>query len=399
MTPDAVSGGDRSPVGRTVAAAALSTVLASLPVFLLGGLAVLVRRELGFGELQLGLAVSAFFTVAALTSVPAGRVASSLGAWATTVLAAGLSATALIAMAAAPSYLALLAALAVAGVANAFAQIGSNHALAQVVPRARQGLAFGVKQSAVPAATLLAGVSLPVVGLTLGWRATFVGAALLALVYVGLAPRPPRGGPLRSARHDAAGDAARRALAVVAVAAALGAAAANALGAFLVVSAVTSGVSPGTAGFLLGGGSAVGIAVRLLVGWWADSRTGGHLVIVAAMLGSGAFGMALLATTSVPFLVPGTVLAFGLGWSWPGLLTFAVVRLNPGAPAVATSITQTGVFAGGATGPLLFGLLVEAGSYRVAWSAAALALLVAALLMTVGRRMLLADRARRTVAS
>lgn len=66
-------------VRRTVAAAALSTVLASLPVFLLGGLAVLVRRDLAFGELQLGLAVSTFFAVAAVAAVPAGRIAARLG--------------------------------------------------------------------------------------------------------------------------------------------------------------------------------------------------------------------------------------------------------------------------------------------------------------------------------
>lgn len=116
------------------------------------------------------------------------------------------------------------------------------------------------------------------------------------------------------------------------------------------------------------------------------------------MLATGALGMAVLASSSVPLLVPGTVLAFGLGWSWPGLLTFAVVRLNPTAPAVATSITQTGVFAGGAVGPLLFGLLVLVSSYRVAWSAAALALLVAAVLMLVGRQMLLSNRDRRAAA-
>lgn len=156
-------------VGRTVAAAALSTVLASLPVFLLGGLAVLVRDELNFGELQLGLAVSVFFTMAALSAVAAGRIASRLGAWATAVLAAALSAGSLAGIALAPSYAWLLAALAVAGVANALAQIGSNQALVQVLPRDRQGLAFGVKQSAVPASTLLAGLALPVLGLTLGW--------------------------------------------------------------------------------------------------------------------------------------------------------------------------------------------------------------------------------------
>lgn len=187
-------------VGRTVAAAALSTVLASLPVFLLGGLAVLVRDELNFGELQLGLAVSVFFTMAALSAVAAGRIASRLGAWATTVLAAALSAGSLAGIALAPSYAWLLAALAVAGVANALAQIGINQALAQVVPRHRQGLAFVVKQSAVPASTLLAGLALTVLDLLPaglvggGRRAARCGAAHADGAADGaLRPRPPRG--------------------------------------------------------------------------------------------------------------------------------------------------------------------------------------------------------------
>ena len=377
-----------APVVRTVAAGALSTVLASLPVFLFGGLAVLVREDLGFGEVQLGLAASAFFAVAALAAVPAGRIAARLGAWAATVLAALLSAAVLCAMAFAPSYGVLLVALAFGGVANALAQIGTNGALAEAVPAERQGLAFGIKQSAVPAATLLAGFALPLVGLTLGWRASFGGAALLAVAYVLLAPRPAVRRARSGGRRSRTGDAAVRALAVVAVAAALGAGAANGLASFLVESSVAAGFSPSSAGVLLGCGSAIGVTARILAGWLADRRTSGHLAVVAGMLATGGLGMALLATNAVPAILVGTALVFGLGWSWPGLLTFAVVRLNPASPAVATSITQTGVFAGGAAGPVVFGLLVQTASYRVAWSAAGVAMVAGAVLMVVGRRML-----------
>jgi hypothetical protein len=110
------------------------------------------------------------------------------------------------------------------------------------------------------------------------------------------------------------------------------------------------------------------------------------------MMATGAAGMSLFATGEPAAYVAGTALVFALGWSWPGLLTFAVVRLHPAAPAPATSYTQTGVFAGGATGPLAFGLIVSAGSYRLAWSVAAVAMLLASGLMVTGRRMLLARR-------
>jgi MFS family permease len=388
-----------APVWRTVAAGGLSTVLASLPVFLLGGLAVLVRDDLAFSEVQLGLAASTFFSVAALTAVAAGRIAARTGAWAATVLAAVLSALALIGMATAPTYAVLLLALALGGAANSLAQIGTNGTLAEVVPKHRQGLAFGIKQAAIPAATLLAGFALPVVGLTLGWRASFGAAAALAVVYVLFAPRAAARSGAAASSDSRAGDAAVRALVVVAVAGALASAAVNGLAAFLVESAVTAGFTASGAGVLLGCGSALGVAARVLVGWLADRRSGGHLKIVTAMMATGAVGMALFATGAPAAFYAGTALVFALGWSWPGLMTFAVVRLNPSAPAVATSYTQTGVFAGGATGPLAFGLLVSAGSYRLAWSAAALAMVAASGLMFTGRRMLVADRARRAAAA
>ena len=379
-------------VGRTIAAAALSTVLGSLPVFLLGGLAVLVREELRFGEVQLGLAVSVFFSVAALSAVPAGRLVVRLGAWWSTVAGACTSAGALLLLAVAPAYPVLIGALALAGAANALAQIGSNEALARVVPARRQGLAFGVKQSAVPAATLLAGLSLPFLGLTLGWRSAFAGGAVLALGYVALAPRGEQSRPRPPVPGPARREPARGPLVVVALAAALGAGAAGGLGAFLVVSAVSTGLSPAQAGLLLAGGSALSVVVRLTVGWRADGRDGGHLDVVVAMLACGALGMALLATGSPALLLPGTVLAFALGWGWPGLLNLAVVRLHPSAPAAATSVSQAGVFAGGALGPVTFGLVVELSSYRGAWSVAGVALLLAAVLMRQGRRVLEPER-------
>src|SRR3712207_8300789 len=98
-------------------------------------------------------------------------------------------------------------------------------------------------------------------------------------------------------------------------------------------------------------------------------------------------------------LVLGTLLAFGAGWGWPGLFNFAVVLTNPGAPAAATGITQTGASGGAALGPLVFGLVVEATSYDVAWLvsgaialAALAAILVARSLLLRGRMAIAEDR-------
>ncbi|HKT05628.1 MAG TPA: MFS transporter, partial [Rugosimonospora sp.] len=106
----------------------------------------------------------------------------------------------------------------------------------------------------------------------------------------------------------------------------------------------------------------------------------------------GAVGLALLAVPGSVALVSGVLLGFGLGWAWPGLMNFAVVQLNPAAPAAATSITQTGVYAGGCLGPLTFGPMAAHLGYPRAWSVASVAMLAAAVLMLLARRLLVAGR-------
>ena len=168
----------------------------------------------------------------------------------------------------------------------------------------------------------------------------------------------------------------------------LAAAAANALGTFLVDSAAERGLAPALAGVTLTFGSAVCVTTRVLGGWLADRRSGGHIATIAAMLVVGALGLALLALSGPAPLVVGVALGFGLGWAWPGVVNFAVVRLHPQAPAAATSITQTGVYAGGCVGPLALGAVAAHVGYPRMWTVAAVAMLLAAALMLLGGRML-----------
>jgi len=260
------------------------------------------------------------------------------------------------------------------------------------VPAHRMGLSFGVKQAAIPAATLLAGLAVPAVALTVGWRWAYGIGALLALAALFACPRTDA----RPAGRTGSGDRATAALAVIGAASGLAAGTATALGIFLVASAVDRGIDPGLAGLMLTLGSVVGLSVRMLHGWLADMRSGGHVAVVAASLAAGAGGFGLLAVPGTPALVVGVVLAFGLGWAWPGLLQFAVVRLNPSAPAAATSIVQVGVYAGGFAGPIVFGSLATHAGFPTAWTVNAVVMLVSAALMLVGRRMLLSHARRRT---
>lgn len=394
------SGGTLLAVARhstTLLAAAGVATAGVLPVFLTGALAVQVREELNFDEAGQGLTVAAFFGTAALSSAAAGRLAERLGPAAAMRVSSGLAALSLLAVAvAARSLPLLLACLVIGGLGNAMAQPATNLFLARRVPPSQLGLAFGVKQSAIPLATLLGGLAVPAIALTVGWRWAYVlgavgAAALLVVDPGGSTTAPPTERGARRGEHDTA----LRPLVLLAVGVGLGAAAAGTLGSFLVSGAVAEGMSEGTAGLLASACSAAGVAMRLWVGALADRRGGRHLPVVAGMMASGALGFGLLALGSTGGLVSGALLSYILGWSWPGLFNLAIVRSNPGAPGAATGITQTGTYIGAVMGPLLFGAVVEGSGYPAAWLVSGVAAMIGAIGIVLGRRALVADRIRR----
>lgn len=372
------------------------TTLGSLPVFLLAAQAVLVREDLVFGEPQLGLAVSVFFAAAALSSLTAGAVVERMGRRTGTILAGSISAVdAFLIAAGAHTYAVLLGLLVLAGVANAALQMTANIALARSVPRGRQGLAFGIKQSAVQVAVLVGGLAVPTVGVVVGWRWTFVAAGVGAVVVVVAGLRLPKGGSGRQEDEKERDRPPVGALVVSAAAMALASASVNSLGSFLPTWAFEVGLTPGEAGLLVALGSGICVAVRILSGARADRRRGRNLPVVASYVAIGAVGLVLVSFSTLPTLLLGAIVAFGIGWAWPGLFLFAVVRVGRDSPGTASGAVQAGAFAGGAAGPALFGLLVAATSFPVAWRTAAVFLLVAALLLMVVRRMFLVDLTRR----
>jgi MFS family permease len=380
---------NRRPVLLAVAVATAGV----LPAFLTGGLAVQVRGELDFGAGALGVAVATFFVTSSLASAVMGRLVEGIGAHRGMRLAAVGSAASLFGVALlATSWAALVACLVFGGLANALTHPATNLSLAREVPAGRQGLSFGVKQAAIPVATLLAGLAVPGIAVTLGWRWAFVGGGALALAVASVVSAGKSGNAVHRPKEAREKDARVAPLVLLALGIGLGSTAASPLGAFLVESSVAGGLRVETAGFLLAAGSAVSIVVRVAFGHLADGMSGGRLLLVAGMLGVGVVGFVLLATGESGLIVPGALLAFGAGWGWPGLFNFAVVKTSPGAPAAATGITQTGAYGGAALGPLVFGLVVEAASYGAAWLVSGAIALLALAAILIGRHMLLRDR-------
>lgn len=381
--------------------ALLSSTVVVLPNIMLGALAVLVRRDLRFGEAALGAVFAVFAVAATATSAPGGRLSDRIGAARTMTVGAGLSAVALAGIAlSARSWTTLAAWMVIGGIGNGLAQPASNGVLSAVVNPARQGVAFGVKQAAIPLAAVLSGLALPLVGLVVGWRWAFAAGALLAVAVAVIVPRAGAAVRRRPPAERVAVDGESRVplgpLLLITAAVWMASMTANAVGAFYVESAVAGGVTVARAGIWLVFGGVCGIAARTAWGWLADRRDGRHLVFVAALMMSGAGGPALLALRPAGgvVLAAATMLAYGAAWGWPGLFNYAIVRQSRSAPAAATGITQTGVFAGVLVGPPLFGILVETRSYAVAWSVFGVISLLGAGLLILGRRRLLHARER-----
>lgn len=370
---------------RVLLAVTCCNTLALVPPFLVGALSVLNRDELGLGEVRLGLAVAGYFAASALFSIPGGRIAERVGPAYAVGLAAAMAAGSMLLIGfVVGGFPGLLASLSIGGLANGISQPAGNLAISRGVPRERHGLAFGIKQSAILFATLLSGLSVGLLALPFGWRAPFLvlGPVLLVLVLVAMPPvrddrRPTHG---RSGRGSLRG----RGLNVLALASVCVTATSGALGVFMVESGVAIGLEPAAAGFVLSLGSAAGVMTRLIGGWVADRGLRHPFTGVIALLAVGVLGFAALASTSTPMFVLGALTAFAAGWGWAGLFVLGVVRAFPEAPARATGVTQTGFSTGSVIGPIAFGGLLMATSFRTAWLATAGIAAVGTILMSRG---------------
>ena len=372
-----------------------ATTIAALPTLLVGGLAVLMQRDLRFGASELGAGIATAFFVAAVAAVPAGRLADRLGPKLTTSIGLGFALVALLGLGTVVrDWIQLAVCLSFAGAGITTVQLGVNVLLARRIPPGQQGLAFGIKQAAVPMASLIAGLSLPLIGLTIGWRAAFLLAAACIPIVMWLVPDARADRPA-GAMHEAAGVALRPLL-LLGVGLALASAGGNSTPAFIVSSGVDRGLSPAGAGLVLAGGSVVGITVRVMAGWLGDHLGRGSLLLVAALVSIGAVGYAGLSQADDPALIAlFAALAFGGGWGWGGLTLLALSRISPGAPGRAMGIVQIGPMSGAVLGPLVFGGLAEQVSFAAAWSTMALLAVLGVATIMISRPLLLRHRQSR----
>lgn len=374
-----------APDPRRVTAVSLATMVAGIaPVHLFGALSPEIRDDFGFDDAQQGFAVAAFFAVSAALSSWGGALSDRFGpspALRLGTLAGGAGALGILL---APTYALIVVALCVAAIGNAINQPSNNTFIIGGVPAHRRGVALGIKQAAIPTSTGLAGLALPTLAVTAGWQAAYVGAVGLAVVAIAALPHvdPPAASPRERVRYRPSPRVWR-----TAIGSAFGAAAVTNIGAFLVRSLEDAGFSLGVAGAVQVVGSVLLISGR--VGWGAlmDRHRIDRFRFSTGLLLVGALAFPLIGAGHTPLAVVGALLAYGFGWSWPGVVHLGTVEQNPTTTGAASGVVQAGMFTGAMTGPALFGVIADTHGFGWAWLLpATFAAVAAALLWTVSTR-------------
>ena len=268
----------------------------------------------------------------------------------------------------------------ICGAGGAVATPASSHLLSRVSPPRYMPLVFSLKQTAVPAGLLLAGLLGPQLTEWTGWRVTMlVSAAACAVFALMLQPLRERFDtdrvPTRTFRLSDFSATFNAVLATPGLRALSFACLAfnglqTVMTAYFVVYLTTIGYTPVAAGFVFSVAVAVAVPGRILWGWLGSSYVTPRTVMAGLAFGMAA-SAALLALSSAdwPTLAVGLIACVlsATALSWHGILLSETARAAPegmrgGVTGGVLSFGQVGALAL----PLVYsGLLDTTGSYSI----------------------------------
>ncbi len=355
---------ERSTLWRIAAAHAVSHIhiLVFPPLF------PLLQAQLGVGFVELGLALTVFSVVSALTQAPVGFIVDRLGPQ--RVLAAGLAVggLAFILPGLSLSYTTLILAGALAGLANSVYHPADYALLGRAIGEERVGRAFSLHTFSGYAGGALAPALMLAMAGAFGLQGALIGAGLLGwVVALWLLVSPAEAAPPAAPRPAKPGEA-RTGLFTPLVFAlifwflllSLGNAGING---FAVAAWVEQGLSLASANAALTA-NLVASAVGVLAGGQLADRTTRHGLVATA-----GFGLAAVIVLGVGLLQPGTVVlmvamalaGFLSGMVMPSRDMMVRAAAPPGRAGATFGIVSTGFNFGGMIGPVIFGLAMDAG--------------------------------------
>lgn len=368
-------------------------VSTAFQLFVLSVLASVFIEDFGFSRFQLGLVGSLNTAVGALTAPGTGRITDRIGARTSTTAAQLFSALGFAMMAMADTATMFVAAAVVLGIPQGWGNPSTNALIAERVSAGKRGVVTGIKQSGVQIAIFLAGVTLPVMNDTMGWRnAMWIYAGLFAcfamLPFLLPAKPPPRemlegDAPKLTVERDVTKRYDMRAVWLIAVYAFLMGASGGAISRFLALFAEEElAMSNSTAGLVVALSGLAGIGTRIAAGRLAEHRIAPlPLLAMLAMVGAVVGGLLLISIAVGAWILWLVALLFAVGHAaWNAVAMLAIiVGVDTALAGRASGTVMFGFLGGLAVSAPAAGLIIDrTGSYQPVWIAATILTLLSA---------------------
>ncbi|MCC7485060.1 MAG: MFS transporter [Burkholderiales bacterium] len=268
----------------------------------------------------------------------------------------------------------------VCGSGGAVSTPASSHLLGRVAAPGYLPLVFSIKQTAVPAGLLLAGVFGPLMTQWRDWRFTMLACAALCVAFAAILHPlcrtfdtdrvPTQGFRVSDFRTTLAAVLATPELRALSFACLAFNGLQSVMTAYFVVYLTTIGYTPVAAGFVFSVAMAVAVPGRIVWGWLGSTRVGPRTMMAGLALGMAASGVGLaLSGPDWPTLAVGlTACAMSAtALSWHGILLAETARA---APEGMRGAVTGGVLSFGQVGalslPIVYsGLLDATGRYGI----------------------------------
>lgn len=361
---------------RTVLISAMA--LPMLVFYAIGTLGPYLVDDLEVAPGWLGYLTMSAFGLAALLSLWAGPLVARMGAQRSLVVLFLVSSLAYTLLGLATSFIGVMLAVAVCGIAQALSNPATNLMIANSVPLQQKASVVGMKQAGVQVSALFAGLLLPGIAGTFGWR-----AALTVLIPFGLLLAvvtwkvTPGNRPATVARFSLSWPSRVLAL-LMAIQLCVGVAL-SAFITFLGVYATQQGMPSVAAGSLVAVFGVMGIMARVgLTPIAGRMRDASWLLLLLLLLSAVAIGVIMHASPERHWaLWVGTI---GMGGTAVATNAIAMSMLLQdrafGTPATSAGMLSAAFFTGFAVGPPGFGALSSSGlGFTGAWVALVVVLL------------------------
>lgn len=370
---------------------ALAMGIGPLAIYVLSALSPAIIAELDLTRTQFGVLATSSYLVTAALSIVTGGVIDRARARAVIVVLFLLGGASLAGIGVAPGYLGLLLAVSLSGLTQALSNPVTNQAIATLLPAGHRGLTMGVKQSGVQMCQFLAGATLPILAVLVGWRGAVLTMPVLALggvvLTLAVIPREPRAttARVRVPRSERATlPAAVWWLAAYSLLIGAGLQATNVYVPLYSYEEVGLGavLAGGTTGLL----GAVGVVSRM--GWGRLAERVSPPQRPLALLAVGAMcaaGLLFLAPQMAALVWVGVAVHALTAVAANVVTMMAVVRVVD-LPQLgrASGVLALGLYLGFAAGPVAFGALADAtGTYGLGWLCLIGIYLLAAVMTTV----------------